>query len=304
MKNYKILIIFFIFFASFFYGFGVGFYKWFPFNEILNAYMKIKYNPGILEYERVSRGIRVVLSDTSKKKVQCPSTKKSLGVIVAFGQSNIANSSSYRIPSEEVPNVINWYKGECFKASSPLLGASRSSGEWVSKVSQFLVDNGTYEEVLVLSLGIGGSPISAWAEGGKINIRFIEEIKNLNKNYKITDMIWHQGETDLKWGVSNNNYKYNFISLLKSIRNLEINSPIFISVASYCHGGLYPNQISKAQIELAETLDGVYLGANTDILIKSNMRYDDCHFNKIGQYTVAREYSDIISKFHQINKKN
>ena len=291
---------------SFGYGLCVVLFKWFPFELLKNAKIQNtidKYeikstNDSRYHFTSVLTFPKIPIFDATQQKVSCPKQTSTLGVILTVGQSNSANSGEYRYSPSELPNVINWYDGKCFEAQSPLLGASGINGEWTSKTAQNLVDNGIYQQVIVISLGIGASPIEYWEEEGIFNQRLIEQLKVLSADYIITDIIWHQGETDYGLGIEQAQYFASFRSLKGTIDSQGIDAPLFISRASFCNGSNYPNNITRAQNQLANELNGVFLGVNTDKIVSSSMRFDDCHFNKQGQEATAQELSLIISKHH------
>jgi lysophospholipase L1-like esterase len=170
----------------------------------------------------------------------------------------------------------------------------------MSLTAQNLISSGLYDKVIVLSLGIGGSAVAAWSEGSVLNRRLLANLTELEKVYDITDMLWHQGESDAIWGVTENHYENSFESMVSSIRNTGIKAPIFISVASHCKGvSGYPNPITRAQIDSVNKPNNVVLGVNTDELIPSEMRRDNCHFNEQGQRLAAKEAARLIVKFHK-----
>ncbi|WP_262695261.1 sialate O-acetylesterase [Kordiimonas aquimaris] len=300
MKRHKLITLFFFLVISFVYGAGVGIYKWFPFDIVQSAKRKLEIaTVGRLEFLSIAARNDILKFDSKRKEVACPASTDGTGVIVSLGQSNAANSASYLYSPDEVPNVINWYDGRCYRAQSPLLGATGSKGEWISRTAQFLVENGTYDNVIVLSLGVGSSPIAAWTSGSKLNDRLLQNLKNIGNLYNVTDLIWHQGETDLLWGVGQSQYYNSFLNLKHSIRSAGIDAPIFMSIASYCNGGVYPNSITMAQMELVEKIDGIELGVNTDLMITPQMRHDNCHFNLTGQDAAASELASLIASFHK-----
>jgi len=134
------------------------------------------------------------------------------------------------VPESRVPDVINYHKGKCFLASSPLLGATGKSGEWISLLAQELVSNGTYKSVIVMSLGIGGSPIAAWTEGSPLNKNLILNLKKISATYKITDIIFHQGESDARWLISSNIYYKLYITSKFDTQNWCYRTYVFV----YC----------------------------------------------------------------------
>ena len=86
---------------------------------------EIQKEPDVFRFDKA--GNRLILtSDSKRDPIDCPDQKEGIGVLIAFGQSNIANSAQYRVTSNEVPDVINWHKGRCYEARSPLLGSSNS----------------------------------------------------------------------------------------------------------------------------------------------------------------------------------
>lgn len=294
----RLLVLFFVGIA-FAYGIGVGLYKWFPYEQV--KFLKNEMN--FIEsftFTRVASRDDVLSFDANRKVVPCPEPHDRLGVLVSFGQSNSANSAGYRVKNEEVSDVINWYEGQCYEAKSPLLGATGSNGEWMSLTAQALVENGTYDQVIILSLGVGGSPVAAWTRGSDANVRLLKSLREIDKKYNVTDMIWHQGESDLGWKVGVESYMNSFSSLETSIRDVGINAPLFMSIASYCRGGDYPNNITDAQHRIIDDTPNVILGVNTDQLISTGMRLsDDCHFNKKGQMMASEALAEIISNFHK-----
>jgi hypothetical protein len=278
----------------FFYGLGVGRYEWFPFSVINKTKNLFKYQ-SIVKFDNFGR----LIYSSNHKEISCPIRNEKLGVIVSFGQSNSANYAERLYKPNELKNVINYFDGRCYIAQSPLLGADGAKGEWISLTANNLVEKGIYNKVIIVSSGIGGTSIKRWAKGNDLNKMFIEVISSLSKKYIITDIIWHQGESDKQ--THGKVYKFYFETLVESIRNSKINAPIFISIASNCgeeKNWNYPNEISEAQLELTQ-IDGVEFGLNTDQKIPFSLRYDKCHFGKLGQKIAADELATSISKYHK-----
>jgi len=287
--------MFFFIFAIFVYGVGVGHYKWFPFNLIKKAKYFVK-NQALVEFDHFGR----LVYSSKHKEIACPPQTDRTGVLVSFGQSNSANYAKYLFRPTELNNVVNYYNGKCYMAQSPLLGADGAKGEWMSLTASNLVENGIYENVVIASSGIGNTSIKRWAKGNDLNEMLIQVISDLSEKYLITDMIWHQGESDRQ--TPGYVYQYYFTTLLESIRNAKVSAPIFISVASNCgeeKNWKYPNQISDAQLKLIQ-LDGVEMGVNTDEKIPIGLRYDLCHFGKLAQEIAAAELALIISQYHKL----
>ncbi|MDC1466676.1 sialate O-acetylesterase, partial [Litorivicinus sp.] len=162
-----------------------------------------------------------------------------------------------------------------------------------SKVAKNLVDNGLYEQVVLVSTGVGGSHIARWADDNDLNRLLKGVLANLLVQYDITEMIWHQGEADREYTFSAT-YRNMFLSMLTGIREAGVSAPIFVSIASICgNSWQYPNRITNAQKDLA-LITGIEAGVNTDELVPITMRYDNCHFGKIGQELIAEHLSQLI----------
>ncbi len=294
MKIIKFCIKFFFVIVIFLYGVGVGRYELFPFEQIKIIRNLVKYK-AYLKFDNAGR----LIYSSKHKETPCPVQTKELGVLVAFGQSNSANYAQHLLKPKDLKNVFNYFDGKCYFARSPLLGADGAKGEWMSLTASNLIKNGVYEKIIIVSSGIGDTSIKRWAKGNDLNKMFIDVISNLSKEYTISDFIFHQGEADKK--THGYVYEYYFKTLIESIRNVEANAPIFISIATNCGAKKkwkYPNEISETQLNLIK-LDGIELGINTDEKIPFNLRYDKCHFGKLAQKVAADELANSISYYHQ-----
>ena len=259
------------------------------------------WKPTLLDFDELGRLISTSLS----VEIKCPTQTQRTGLLFAFGQSNSANSAEYKFKEMELNGVVNYFNGKCYVAKSPLLGATGSSGEWISLTARKLIENGTYDNVVVVSSGIGGSKIERWGSGNDLNEMVLNVFADVTKKYKVTDIIWHQGEADRKF-THTKVYEHYFRTLVDDIRGLQINAPIFISIASVCYAREdwnYPNKITEAQTLLAKE-NGVELGINTDELIPISLRYDKCHFGKQAQEKAAIEQSRLMAEYHLMQSRN
>jgi len=272
------------------YGVGVGKYNWFPHDLVKQA----KYLTTGVEFDEFGR----LVSDTSKLEVDCPQQTENVGVLFAFGQSNSANHAEYKYQSDKLGEVYNYFDGKCYAASSPLLGTTGADGEWISKVASNLISLGTYEKVVVVSTGIGGTPVVRWAQGNDLNEMLVLVLAKVALNYRVTDVVWHQGESD-RHSTFTQTYEEMFNSVLNTLRQGDVKAPVFMSIASICGDDwVYPNRVTQAQNNLTQ-LSGVEMGVNTDELVKIDMRYDKCHFSKEGQELAANELARLIASYHK-----
>ena len=228
-----------------------------------------------------------------KQEVACPPQTPQTGVILAIGQSNAANSGAQRMVTQYPDRVVNYFDGKCFVASSPLLGSGGPEGEFITPLADDLIANGTYKSVV----------ISRWKAGADLNGMMLQTIAGLQGRYRITDIVWHQGEGDKFLGTSREVYVESFNSMLQSLRDAGVAAPIFIAVASFC-GTSAPwmpdNPVTQAQKSLVDPKRKIYLGANTDLLldIKDRRAQDNCHFSESGQRKTASAFAAAIRRAH------
>ena len=254
-------------------------------------------NPKIGQYDEFLRLVHIA----GKQEMPCPEQDDTTAVLLVIGQSNSANHAEKKITTRHRQNVFNYFNGTCFVAASPLLGGTGEGGEFLTPLADELIDRGTYKNVVIIASGIGGSPIARWQVGGDLNQMLLDTVKPI-KNYKITDIIWHQGETDFGISLNTGMYVTSFLSLKDSLRNAGVTAPFFIAAATKCGDNPYwkpVNPITIAQKQLDDKRH-IILATNTDELLNVRDRHPDlCHFSESGQYKVAKAYAEVIFHYHK-----
>lgn len=240
-----------------------------------------------------------LVSYPGKIEVECPKqTDKTLVLLIA-GQSNTGNHAGQRYESNYGTQIVNYWNGKCYKAESPLLGTTGFLGESWTLLANKLIKEGLAEQVVLVPAGIGGTPISRWQSGGDLNKMQIDVVNATRPQYKFTQVLWHQGESDYGLKTSDSQYTKDFNSLAQSLRKQGVDAPIYVSVATKC--GIDPawsknNPVALAQNQLPDISKGVYAGPNTDALLNKLDRYDDCHFSGSGQEKFADAWVNAIKQ--------
>jgi hypothetical protein len=249
---------------------------------------------------QLTKGPIAIFTDLSgKTKVQCPvQTAKTL-VILVIGQSNAANGQGQRNVSSYGDKVINYFDGKCFIASSPLLGNDGTAGESWTMLGNKLIASGIADRVILAPSAVGGSNIRRWIAGGDIYPIVLNAISSIKKNYKITDVIWHQGESDYFFKTTKIEYQNMFESLVNYLRVNGISAPIFVSVASKCNEPKWVpnNSVTEAQRALPDPRAGIYPGVDTDALLGPYDRFEGCHIDYTGQ----QKFTDAMLKILQVH---
>ncbi len=229
-----------------------------------------------------------------KIPVACPPQDDRTAVILAMGQSNVANHGARRETTRHGSHVVGYFDGKCHIAASPLLGATSDGGEFLTMLADWLVDDGLYRTVVIVSSGVGASPISRWARDGDLNASLSSRLRQLAANYRVTHVIWHQGETDLANATTADAYKAAFASLIGTLGEAGVEAPVFTSVSTRCAATWTAgNPIALAQRALA---DGrrVVLATDADALLAPDDRTDGCHYSEAGQRKIAAAYAAAI----------
>lgn len=288
----------------FMYGLAVGKYKLFPYDLLSSLIRTIKQ---IIRPEPKAL-ILEGYSDTSNKiEVDCNKIdRKKTMVILALGQGNAANGGEVKYTPKH--NVYNVFGGKCYKADDPLLGATDNKGSVWGRLGDKIIESGMYENVIIKSIGVGGSPIICWTVNGtgigyqnrlygNYHARILEaneELKSLG--LPITHILWHQGESDMKNGTTTVQYKERFLDMLNSMRKNGIQAPIYVALASR-YGRQTSQAVITAQKELSEEYADIFEGPNTDMIDRLEERTEDGQrFSELGLEKHANGWLQALKK--------
>ncbi|MBS3647819.1 hypothetical protein KEU06_04140 [Pseudaminobacter sp. 19-2017] len=244
-----------------------------------------------------------LVADETKTAVDCPKQTKRTAVLLVLGQSNASNHTGQRNRSAYGARVINFFAKRCFIAASPLLGSTDARGEYWTQLGNLLIASGEIDNVIIISQAFSGSEIARWSRGGDLNGLLVETARQLQDvGYRVTDVLWVQGESDYVKGTSTEAYQEGFRSMADTLRQQGIDAPIYVSVATKClepsNGGFKThvpdNAIVRAQQALSRSGDGFRQGVNTDALLDDVDRYDDCHIGGTGAEKASRAWADLL----------
>ena len=238
-----------------------------------------------------------LLSYQGKIEVKCPEQTSRTAVILIAGQSNAANNGAERHNSRHPDRVLNFVAGRCYAAASPLLGSTGFAGESWTAMADELLDAGAFDRVILAPVAVGASSVAQWARGGALNVTMIPLVQDLNDHYRVTHVLWHQGESDFALKTDSAVYTERFLSFVDTLRANAVDAPVFVSKASRC-GPTWSeaNGIRTAQQLLSSAEPGLRAGVDTDELLQVQDRYDDCHFANSGEMKSARAWAAILAQ--------
>ena len=235
-----------------------------------------------------------LLSFPGKQPVTCPPQGPGTAVLLLIGQSSAANHSGQKYRSTHGARVVNYVEGRCYAAESPLLGASGSDGESWTLLGNKLIDAAVFDSVILVPFAIAATSITRWQAGADLNRALVQ---SLPADYRVTHILWHQGETDFDDGkISGADYKRMFETLVETLR-ARTDAPIYPCVATKpCDATKWKpdNAIAEAQRSLPNAERRIFAGVDTDALMEYLDRYDGCHFAGTGQEKFAQAWVEIL----------
>ena len=244
-----------------------------------------------------------LIGDESKTAVACPTQTDRTAVLLILGQSNAANDGGQRHWSNYGARLVNSFDKRCFIAASPLLGSTDTKGEYWTLLGNELIESGQNDSVILAPLAYSGSEVARWASGGDLNPVLVETMKQLqDSGYRVTNVLWVQGEKDLVMGTTAEAYQEQFMSMVDTLRQHGVEAPVYISIASKClepsNGGfkehIPDNPIVRAQLSLSKSGHGIREGVNSDALLDGDDRYDDCHIGGTGAEKVSQAWLNLL----------
>ena len=221
-----------------------------------------------------------------RKEVACPAQTADTMVMVTLGQSNAANYLGHRHRAAN-ERVINFWKGRCYVAQDPLLGATGDArSQWVVLANKLIA---LHDFIVIVAMGNGIRTTSVTDWNGSLSGRYLSTLIDLKSSYTATHFLWHQGEADSR--LTADEYASELAKVIAQSRNVFPKSRFYVSQASICRGG-----ISQAVREGQRRVigKGVFPGPDTDRLDGLEDRYDGCHFSMIGQERIAEMWSAIL----------
>ena len=238
-----------------------------------------------------------LLNYADKVEVKCPEQTGGTAVILIAGQSNAANSAAQRHRTRYPDRAFNFVGGRCYVAASPLLGASGLAGESGTLLADRLLDADAFDRVILAPVAVGSSTVEQWAKGGALNASMLPLLQDVTTRYRVTHVLWHQGELDFALKTDPARYKDLFLSFVGSLRENGVDAPVFVSKASRC-GPVWAelNAIRQAQQEHASAGADLKPGVDTDTLLDAQDRYDDCHFADSGEVKTAAAWAAILAQ--------
>ncbi|MBF0612968.1 MAG: sialate O-acetylesterase [Magnetococcales bacterium] len=253
------------------------------------------------EKERTKQRLAALYQDVSDRtEVSCASLLGAkTAVILTMGQSNANNAGETPYQPKGEVFALNTLNNKCYYAKDPMLGLVNFKGSVWTRFGEKLVEAGVFERVLFISTPIGFGSVKGWFTNWQRDLsQLVKRLMPLNLT--ITHVIWHQGENDARSSMTQQEYAQGLEQMVRVVRELGIQAPIFISVTSICNNA-GSDEVRQAQRQAVHTAMGIFAGPDTDSLNQPAHRYDGCHFSQEGLLGYANLLQESFKK--QIQSK-
>ncbi len=236
---------------------------------------------------------------SAKQRLPREAVRPGAAVILALGQSNLANNEGGRYLARTGVFNFNFFDGGLYSAHDPLLGCSDEHGGVLARLGDKLVEQEVFPQVVLIPLAVSGSSIRHWMEEGGLFPR-VERAKRLldEQGLAITHVLWHQGEADaddrFAGAMPRHQYLVRFLMLMQRLRVMGIEAPVFVAVASIC-GNQGSDEIRTAQRLLPQIMPDIIQGPDTDNLSGEEYRVGGCHLNDAGLDLHAQMWVNILA---------
>jgi hypothetical protein len=230
------------------------------------------------------------VSPAAPQQPQAPSQPKELRILV-IGQSLSANCNANVYGP--VANVYQIGKDGAVKAAQdPFEWADCDKGSMWMPLGQRLIESGMAQKVTFMPIGVGGTKVQDWQEGGKAFLKLNTALDLVAKSGIGFDMaFWHQGSADA--GIPRDEYVSRLLSVIAYVNGKIPVKRWLIGIHSRCWER-YDAEVEAAQRIVADAPGtGRFPGANTNLL-GNEYRFDECHLNQAGQEQMAKMWLEAI----------
>lgn len=217
------------------------------------------------------------------------------GIFLTDGQSNNINI----LPSPNIPtnaskiDNFNIYDGAAYDlASSRLLGTQDAgSGAIITSVADLLITNNKFDRIILVPMGLSGTPMAEWANGGVLRDRIPVAMRRLASR-GITPAtagvyfvrVTQQGEADKSLGTPQATYQTQYGQTVTNATAAGFIGRMFICQETWSLGTT-SSAIRAAQAAVVDNVT-VFSGGDLDAITNSG-RFDTTHFNDAGGASAA-----------------
>lgn len=227
-------------------------------------------------------------------------------LLFAAGQSRITNAlpgvTAYTPSNATKVHQVNIYNTTLYQMKDPVLGATGSSGSYLGKLGDALINGGVCARAIFVPLGVGNTSTAQWITG-ELRQRILvagRRARALGYAAPNADLykciIWENGQSDVQNGITSAQYQAN----IKTIQALfaEVGFPVPFFIAQSTMGGPGANltdaTIRAAQAACVDNSALRYAGPDLDTLTGGTNLLDGSHFTDTGNTAAANLWKTAL----------
>lgn len=217
------------------------------------------------------------------REVPCPPRTGTM-VALIVGQSNTANFAAQR--TRAGPGASVFYRGRCYEAADPLLGASGARGSPWPGFADRILASGQYRRVLLVPVSIGATSMASWAPGGIHHDRITARLAELSaQRLSVTHVLIGQGEYEAESGSDPVAYRTAAVELIRALPP----SRVFLATTGKCEGP--ENEAIRSAQADARAATEAFAGPDMDMI---GDRINGCHLGARAQAEVAAAWTTAV----------
>ncbi len=245
-------------------------------------------------------------------------TKEKFDIIIQAGQSNAEGCGGGNVsnPYINTDDILHLENNFTITTAKERIEDNYIFAHFGLTFAKKYIESGRLEagrRVLIIRSAVGGTGFSdhRWGMEDDLYLRMMEMIRTaiqLNPENRIIALLWHQGETDALYNMSEDDYYNNLNRLFESVRN-EFGKDIPIVCGDFVQEWESNNveicdPIINAQRKLVRDIPSAAFVESDGLL--SNLTYaniegDDIHFCRPAQYELGHRYYDAYTEI--LNRK-
>ena len=240
------------------------------------------------------------------KTVRSPTlntSQKNLILIVA-GDSNTSGTgpSLFTPVNASVVDNFNVYDGATYNYDDPPVGCALGGvgigGNICGRIADAIVTSGAFARVIVVPLGIGGSNVGHWVQGGMLYNKIPAAMKRLEargitpsvENVTFA-LIYMTGAND--HGTSSSAYVTGYQQVVNKAKSVGFVGRVFVPVYSMLNNVTDAN-VRAGQVSLVDNVQYFSAGDLDALPSTPNRQVDGTHFSATGQANVAATIAAAI----------
>ena len=231
-----------------------------------------------------------------------------LDIFVLAGQSNMSGRGDLAASPLPHPDVWMWRDARWSPAVEPLCGdlPKAAGGLAATFARRHVRERGDGTKIGFVGCAVGGSPLSAWEEGGDLHVAAAEAVRAAvaaaapgpAATARVAGVLWHQGETDSGDAALTETYQARLLAAVAALRASfgALEAPFVLGeLGRFCSGGPrtpFAEQVTAATHAVAAEAARAAVVGTEGLADKGDL----LHFDTAAVHTLGERYYEAFVK--------